>query len=398
VRVRSVPVLRQHHILYAAALLMDLSVAGVSFAVTRRAAELGATPAELGWLGATWIGAYALCAMLTGRLSDRLGRRTVARWGCAVSATMALACALTTRVPVLAVWMAVFGAGLAGFWPTALAWISEGAGRWLNRRLSHFSVAWNLGLMLGFAETGLVFRRWPAAAFVIAAAGILIVILLLSGRARTPGAPSNADGPAVRPYHVPEGRGFRKTAWLANFALALTLAGTGAMFPKLATELGMNADVHGGLLATGRGAALVAFLTLPALAFWRRRVWPLWAAQLIAAAAFAGIGLASATWAFVAAFAVTGVVSGYTYQASIFFTMEEMAEKGKGGGLHEAVLGFGMALGPLLAGRVGLHGLRAPYFFCAAVLVALVAAQIVLVWLRRARDGAPTESAVDGTQ
>src|SRR5437867_219722 len=208
---------RQHQILYVCALLMDLSVAGVSFAVSRRAAELGATPAELGWLGATWIGTYALCAMLTGRLSDRLGRRTVARCGCALSAAMGLTCAGTTRVPVLAALMAVFGAGLAGFWPTVIAWVSENSGSSLNTRLSRFSVAWNLGLMAGFAEVGLVFHRWPTAAFVVASGGIALVIGLLSLPARAEDDPhrSTLDAPHST---IPPGRGFRKTAWLANFA------------------------------------------------------------------------------------------------------------------------------------------------------------------------------------
>src|SRR5258705_11860300 len=103
--------LRQRHIIYLAALLMDMAVAGVSFAVTRRAAELGASSGELGLLGATWIGTYALCALMTGRLSDRLSRRTVARAGCALATAMALAGELATNIVGLALLMAVFGLG-----------------------------------------------------------------------------------------------------------------------------------------------------------------------------------------------------------------------------------------------------------------------------------------------
>jgi MFS family permease len=384
-RVKCEPLmLQQHQIIYLAALLMDMAVAGVSFAVTRRAAELGATPGELGLLGATWIGTYALCALVAGRVSDRFGRRTVARIGCAIAASMAVVCAFTTHVGLLAVLMSVFGAGLAGFWPTAIAWLSEGAGGSLNTRLARFSVAWNLGLMTGFAETGLVFSRWPVAAFVMGAGLIVLTIVLLSVvAAAVPAAVGDAAGTAAT-TPIPKGRGFRKTAWLANFALSLTGAGAGAMFPKLATTLGIRADVHGLLLATGRGAALVAFLILPALKFWRTRLWPLWIAQVIAAVSIAGIGLANAPWAFALAFAVAGAVSGYTYQASVFFTMEEMVEKGKGGGFHEAVLGIGMALGPLLGGWVGSrYSMRSPYFFFGGALMALIAAQMVLVFVRR---------------
>jgi MFS family permease len=87
---------------------------------------------------------------------------------------------------------------------------------------------------------------------------------------------------------------------------------------------------------------------------------------------------------FAAAWIIGGAVSGYAYQASIYFTLEEMTEKGKGSGFHEAVVGSGMFFGPMLAGWVGNnHGLRVPYFFCAAMQVALVCLQMMLVWVRR---------------
>ena len=68
----------QLQILYLVSLLMDMSVAGVVFAIGRRAAELGASAAQLGWLGAVWIGVYAVVALVMGRYSDRVGRRKLA--------------------------------------------------------------------------------------------------------------------------------------------------------------------------------------------------------------------------------------------------------------------------------------------------------------------------------
>ncbi len=229
--------MRQRHIIYLAALLMDMAVAGVSFAVTRRAAELGATAGELGLLGATWIGTYALCALVTGQFSDRFGRRNVARIGCVIAGAMTMACAFTTNIIFLAILMAIFGLGISGFWPTAIAWVSEGGGGSgaLNSRLSRFSVAWNIGLIIGFLETGFVFKRWPHATFYVATAVIALIIVVLSVPVR-PEESAGGKAPADQPP-IPKGRGFRKTAWLANFALSLTTAGAGSMFPKLATAL-----------------------------------------------------------------------------------------------------------------------------------------------------------------
>jgi MFS family permease len=373
--------MNQLPILYLVSLLMDMSVAAVIFAISRRAAELGATASQLGWLGAAWIGLYAVLALVTGRFSDRVGRRKLAFVGCIIAAGMALACSLTTQVGLLLVFSAIFGGGLACFWPSIIAWLGEGlSGHALAARLTTFSVAWNIGLLLGYCLSGVLFEHSPRLVFYASTGAILLVGLLLL----LPGRQPPRTTPSDERLEIPKGRGFRKTAWLANFATNFSLAGTAALFPQLATHLGIGADVHGGLLAAGRAAALAAFAGLQLLMFWRTRLWPLWIAQLGCAASIVWIGFAHATWMFAAAWIIGGAVSGYAYQASIYFTLEEMTEKGKGSGFHEAVVGSGMFFGPMLAGWVGNnHGLRVPYFFCAAMQVALVCLQMMLVWVRR---------------
>jgi MFS family permease len=374
----------QLQILYFVSLLMDLSVAGVTFAISRRAAELGASASQLGWLGAVWIGVYAMVALVTGRYSDRVGRRQLAFVGCLIAGSMAFVCSLTTQIGWLLLFSAIFGSGLACFWPAIIAWLGEGlSGHKLAVRLTAFGVAWNLGLLLGFMLSGVLFKHGPKLAFYASAGSILLIAILLLLPIKQSGNDNEFTDTGPAP-HIPKGRGFRKTAWLANFATNFALAGTTALFPQLAMHVGISADVHGALLAAGRGAALVAFVALQLLAFWRTRLWPLWVAQLVCVASLVWIGLANTTWMFAAAWIVGGAVSGYAYQASIYFTLEEMNEKGKGSGFHEAIIGSGMFVGPVLAGWVGTHhSLRAPYFFCASVLVLLIVAQMALVWIRR---------------
>jgi MFS family permease len=374
----------QLQILYFVSLLMDLSVAGVTFAISRRAAELGASASQLGWLGAVWIGVYAMVALVTGRYSDRVGRRQLAFFGCLIAGSMAFVCSLTTQIGWLLLFSAIFGSGLACFWPAIIAWLGEGlSGHKLAVRLTAFGVAWNLGLLLGFMLSGVLFKHGPKLAFYASAGSILLIAILLLLPIKQSGNDNEFTDTGPAP-HIPKGRGFRKTAWLANFATNFALAGTTALFPQLAMHVGISADVHGALLAAGRGAALVAFVALQLLAFWRTRLWPLWVAQLVCVASLVWIGLANTTWMFAAAWIVGGAVSGYAYQASIYFTLEEMNEKGKGSGFHEAIIGSGMFVGPVLAGWVGTHhSLRAPYFFCASVLVLLIVAQMALVWIRR---------------
>ncbi len=380
---------RQRHIIYTCAVFMDFGVAAILFAVTRRAAELHATGMQLGWLWAMWSLVYAIAVLFTGRLSDRLGRRRIAACGAGVAAMLILSCSFTTNVTILLWLTSGFGAALGAFWPPMIAWLSEGAPNSvaLNARLSKFSAAWSVGLLLGFAATGFVYQHWPALAFWIPTGMLLIILGLLT----LPVQPDEITEPtgSAPPVSIQKGRGFRKTGWLANFAVTLAFCGVIALFPQLATARGISADVHGGILALGRAAGLVAFLILPYLKFWQMRLWPLWLAQLIAVAGALAVALGNSTWMFAAGFAAIGFVSGYTYLASLYFTMEELTEKGKGGGFHEAVLGAGMFLGPVAAGWVGeRYSIRAPYYFCAGALAVLVAVQMALVFWRRHNSSA----------
>src|SRR5580704_7474354 len=164
-------------ILYLACLLMDMSVAGVTFAISRRAAELGAGASALGWLGAVWIGAYALLALVTGRFSDRIGRRKLAITGCLIAASMALACSLTTRIGLLLLFSTAFGCGLACFWPSIIAWLGEGlTGHALASRLTIFGVAWNIGLLSGFALSGVLYRHGSRVSFYVSASAIVLIV------------------------------------------------------------------------------------------------------------------------------------------------------------------------------------------------------------------------------
>jgi MFS family permease len=388
--------MNQIQILYLVSLLMDMSVAGVTFAITRRAAELGASASDLGWLNAVWIGVYGALALVMGRVSDRVGRRKLASFGCLVASIMTLICSFTTRLPLLLLFSAGMGAGIACFWPSIIAWLGEDlSGAQLAKRLTTFGVVWNAGLLLGYGSSGVIFEHSPQLAFYVSAGLILIIAGLLlvdttpwerhpRRDSENPAEPVAVGTPLPQVDQIPKGRGFRKTAWLALFATNFALNGTSAMFPQLAIHLGISADVHGTLLAAGRGAALVAFVALQLLSFWRTRLWPLWIAQLCCAASIVWIGFAHPIWMFAAAWIIGGLMSGYAYQASIYFTLEEMTEKGKGSGFHEAMIGSGMFFGPVLAGWVGNHdSMRAPYFFCAAMLVFGIVLQMAVVSLRR---------------
>ena len=380
---------KQLHVLYVVSGLMDLGMSAVTFAIGRRAAELGATPLQLGLLGSVWLGIYTVCVPFTGRASDRVGRRTMAISGAVIAAATTFGCALTTNVSLLLVVTSILGIGVAAYWPPIISWFSEGlSGPTLATQMSRFSIAWNIGMFTGYGFSGVLFQRGPQLVFYLAAGCMVVTTLLLflPTRAMTVSQPKH--GADIAP--VPKGRGFRKTAWLSNFSMLFAMSGTLALFPQLAIHLGLSPKLHGTLLVFHRVASFLVTLVWPYVRFWQTRLWPLWIAQTLCALGVTGIAFGVTPVHFGIALAVCGGMLGFNYQTSLFFTLEEMSEKGKGSGIHEAMLSAGAFLGPLLAGWVGStfdHGngaARTPYFFCATVLASFVVIEMAVVaWRRR---------------
>jgi MFS family permease len=378
----------QLRLLYLIAALLDLSVSSTTFAISRRAAELEATALQLGLLGSIWLGVYALCAPISGHFSDRMSRRWMALFGSSLAALSTLACAFTTNIPWLLFLTSVMGIGVGIFWPPIISWVGEGlSGPALAMRMSRFSVSWNVGMFTGFYLSGSLFEIGPAFAICLSAGTlVLIALLLLVPVPSEDQSQSAATIPALT--RIPKGRGFRKTAWLSNFAMLFAVTGTLALFPQMATSLGIRPKLHGELLVFHRMAALGVAILWPHVRFWQTRLWPLWIAECICALGVLGVGFGLNVWEFGAALVACGAMLGFNYQASLFFTLEEMSDKGKGSGIHEAMLGAGAFFGPAMAGWVGQHSasLRAPYFFCAASVVFWIAVQMaIVVWRRSVR-------------
>lgn len=362
---------------------MDFTVCGINFAITRRAAELGASALQISLLTGGFFAAYVLGALILGHYAERWNRRRTALAGATVTVLGGVVCALTTNVSVLVGTVGAMGFSWGAFWPPLMAWLSEGAnGGALSRRLARFSIAWNLGALLGFGVTGKLFKIHPTLAFTLTiVAGMAIIVLLMIPTRPMPRETLPADH-----QPIPRGRGFRINGWLANFGVTSLIGATTALLPKLATNLDIPADQHGGLLSLSRGMALVGFWALHHLEFWRHRLWPLWLAQTAAAMASVLFVIGTQSWEFAIATAVIGAASGYSYLASIYFTLEETAAKTRGSGFHEAILGSAFFIGPLAAGALAdAFSLPVAFVVVSWFVVMLVVTQILVAAKRRGK-------------
>ena len=371
---------------YVLALLMDMCMmATLFFAVPRRAADAGMDAVRLGWLSGVFFVVYGVVSPLAGKLSDRFGRMPFMVGGLVVAGVLMWACAYETRFAALLVLSGAAGGAAALFWPPLIAWFSEGRrGVTLVKVLGIYCICWNIGLGVGSVGSGKLYETDPWWSFAVFGSITLAAPLLFLLRTR---AASGEDNTMPVPVDHATAQHFMWAGWLANLTVLLGFGAVQAMFPQLATHLGVRPSLHGQMFGASRAAAVAAFLVMGWSHWWHHRTWPLVAGYAACVAGALAIALTSSVPLFFAGFIVLGFVNGAVYLASIFYALEAFEGRAAGAGWTEMVLGAGSFLGPVAAGFVGeAWGLRAPYFFAAILFVGGTVAQVgVMGRSKRAR-------------
>ena len=377
--------MRKEPFLYLSAFMMDSGMALVGLCVPLLAIQVGGTYDDLGALRAAHAFTYAGGAFLLGRLADRVGyKRSMA------------ACSLLL-VPILvgycyadAVWQLfalslLSGLALAAFWPSLQAWLGEGQNRdGLRRVIGGFNISWSLGMIAGPGLAGALYAAHAEGSFVWVAslcAVLFMAIGLVRIKENSPVEPVETEAASLAAARV-----FLPVAWVANFATFFATGIIRSLFPKLAMDLGLSAAHLGYLMALIGVAQLVTFTLISRTHRWQFRLWPLALVQLVAIAGFAALAFGSTLAVFAVGLLLQGLLIGFTFTASGFYSLHTAARGGRRLGIHETVLGSGNLVGPLAGGLAAEHiGARAPYLLAAVVVALALLAQIA--YLRRYRAG-----------
>ena len=376
------------------ALLVDLGVACTGLCAQFLGIKLNAPPLLLGLYGTSMFAVYAVVAVFSGTIADRIGRKRQTVFACAL-ATVAWAAMPFAQNPYhLLILMPFSGIAMALFWPATQAWLADLSGDCrirLNRNVGLFNVAWTIGIMLGPLVGGLLWAHWGTYAGFFISAGLLIISIVFVSFTPTDTreAPAPTTTPSEPPRPVELVRIFLYMAWLANFASFFSRGTVGTMFPKLGDDLGFSEPLVGFLLFIMSFSMLVAFFIARLSDRWQYSFPALSGACVLGILGMLLAVYTTDAWIIGAGFFITGLASGGTYVASLTYALHgAVHNRAQRTGFHEAVLGSGVFMGPLLGGVAAQYiNLRAPLMVCAVVFAVVV----VVTWLMWNRHGRATQ-------
>ncbi len=404
-------------VLCVAAYLADMALYLVMTAAPYRALALGAGPVILGVLPAARALPYSLSTVWAGGFTEGRERLKAARVSLALGALAVAALIVAPGIPWLLVLLAVLGTALAFFWPAVQATLADLAGRGeVTANLGWFNIAWSLGKGSGFLFGGLLLAGLGFGAVFAASAGAILAVALLVTAIRVrpgafgdPGSGGAASGPnrGAAPDRGHEGaaevavggpapgapdpavsRRFRHAAWVANGVGFGVVAVLNTHYPNWLEEIGRGETVFGTYLGLIFFSQTAAFIVLTRFGGWRYRPGPLLLAQLPLLPILAVLPLLRAPAAILATAPLVGLGLGMTYFASLFYSVDDPAARGRNAGIHEMLLGVGSLALPILGGGLAqITGhLQAPYLFTAAAVAVSIGWQALhLGWGARNR-------------
>jgi hypothetical protein len=141
------------------------------------------------------------------------------------------------------------------------------------------------------------------------------------------------------------------------------------------------------MLALMRGVVIATYFFMHHSVFWHHRFSTSLVAQILAVGGLLALTQARGEPGLALGLCGIGIMLGYNYFASLYYSTTGSRDKGKGAasGSHEGTLCLGLAGGALAGGFVGfLGGTRAPYWLAMCVVAALIVVQI-FVFLGRVR-------------
>ena len=293
---------------------------------------------------------YIIAAWQGGKLAQRYGCIKLICAGCGIIIlSLALGMVLTTataQVVVFCLWTV----GVCFIWPALETLVSEKAGAELAKMVGIYNVTWAAGAAVGYFTTGILIEKLGMASLFWLPLGFTAIELaLLPCAARLLKKENDCHYQEENPIPAiceADAKKFLLMAWIANPFSYVAINTVIPLIPSIAEKLSLSTGMAGIVCSVWMFARLAAFA-----AFWRWTGWHYrfrWLAGsfLLMIVCFFGILTAQSIELLLAAQVGFGLSIGLIYYSSLYYSMNVTANHGSNAGLHEAMIGAGLFIGP----------------------------------------------------
>lgn len=295
---------------------------------------------------------YIFAAWQGGKLAQRYGCIRIITVGCCViifSLTMGMVFPYSAaQVAMYCLWTA----GICFIWPALETLVSEGAGAALPKMVGIYNITWAGGSAVCYFTAGILIEKLGMASLFWLPAGLTVFELALLPLAaallkKEKDFPNQEMLPAS-PVCEKGAKRFLRMAWLANPFSYVAINTVIPLIPSIASKFELSTSMAGIVCSLWMFARLAAFV-----AFWRWSGWHYrfsWLAGsfFLMIVCFFGLLMSPSIGLLLAAQVGFGLSIGLIYYSSLYYSMNVAENQGSNAGLHEAMIGAGLFIGPAI--------------------------------------------------
>jgi len=235
-------------------------------------------------------------------------------------------------------------------WPAIEAIVCEGSGNKLPDMVGFYNITWAGGGAIAYFTAGMLLERfglqslfWIPLGLVTLEAVLLTFVVTLKTAKPLPIVSTLNVQHKERPLNA---RHFMHLAWLANPLSYVAINTVIPLVPSLSAKLGLSTGTAGIVCSIWMFARLGTFIVLWKWTGWHYRFRWLVVSFFTLVGCFTLLVAAASVPLLLVAEIGFGLSTGLIYYSSLYYSMNASEEKGAHGGLHEAMIGAGLFLGP----------------------------------------------------
>jgi predicted MFS family arabinose efflux permease len=299
---------------------------------------------------------YTVASWQAGRFAHRCGNFLALKIGFTVMIGGLVAGAQLHALAGEIIAACVVNIGMCFIWPVLEALVSEGeAPAHVPHAVGIYNITWAVTNALAFFIGGTLIEKfgyrsifYVPLAFILAQLAIVFWAQRIHSRIPKGKIEINLSSPAVGHPSPQKAKLFQRLAWLANPFAYIAINTLIAVLPGIAAKFSLSTGLAGFVCSLWCFARVGAFILLWRWTAWHYRFRWLAGAFSVLIVSFAVILIVPNFAVLLGAQLFFGIAIGLIYYSSLFYAMDASETKSAHGGIHEAAIGAGNCVGPLV--------------------------------------------------